>query len=164
MRVEHSIDIEAPPEVVWSVTADIEGWPEWTPTVKSVSCVSAAPFGLGSIARIKQPAQPEAEWVVTDFENGRRFVWESRRRGLHFVGTHEISQNSKGAKNLLRAEAKGILAFLLWPVLTLTLQRALSVENQGLKKKPSKLLALKMPNILLVTYACRRGSACRQAK
>ena len=139
MRVEHSIDIEAPPEVVWSVTADVERWPEWTPTVTSVHRVGTEPFGLGSVARIKQPAQPEAEWVVTEFEHGRRFAWESRRSGLHFVGTHEISPNRAGAKNLLRVEARGILAFLLWPVLKRATQRALAAENQGLKKKAEQL-------------------------
>jgi uncharacterized protein YndB with AHSA1/START domain len=134
MRVEHSMDIDAPPELVWQVTEDVEQWPEWTPTVTSVVRLSAEPFGLGSVARIKQPAQPEAEWVVTEFETGRRFAWESRRKGLHFIGTHEVSANGTGTKNLLRVEARGALAVLLWPILKVATRRALVAENKGLKK------------------------------
>jgi uncharacterized protein YndB with AHSA1/START domain len=142
MRVEHVIQIDAPPHVVWSVTTDVERWPEWTPTVTSVRRVGSEPFGLGSVTRIKQPAQPEAEWVVTAFENGRSFSWESRRPGLQFVGTHVISDDGAGTTNLLRVEATGLLAILLWPVLRRATQRALSAENAGLKRKAEQVAKL----------------------
>lgn len=139
MRVEHVIHIDAPPETVWRVTEDVERWPEWTPTVTSVQRVGSSPFGLGSVARVKQPAQPEAEWVVTAYERGRRFAWETRRTGLHMIGTHEISPEGSGTKNLLRVEANGPVAVLLWPVLTFAIRRALSDENQGLKKRAEEV-------------------------
>jgi uncharacterized membrane protein len=134
MIVEHTTHIEAPPEVVWRVTADVERWPEWTPTVTSVKRVGEGPFGLGSVARIKQPGQAEADWAVTSFEPGRRFAWESQRMGMRMVGTHEISPEGQGTKNVLRVEANGALAVLLWPVLGLAMRRALKDENEGLKK------------------------------
>ena len=67
MRVDDVIHIDAPPEVVWAVTQDVGRWPEWTPTVTAVTRVDQGPFGLGSVARIKQPLQPQAPWVVTEF-------------------------------------------------------------------------------------------------
>lgn len=134
MTVEDAIYIEAPPDVVWRVTVDVERWPEWTPTVTSVVRVGQAPFGLGSIARIKQPGQPEAEWVVTAFDPAERFAWETRRTGLHMVGTHEISPEGAGTRNVLRVEARGPLGVLLWPVLRPAMRRALSEENGGLKE------------------------------
>jgi uncharacterized protein YndB with AHSA1/START domain len=133
MTIEHAIHIGAPPDVVWRVTEDVERWPEWTPTLTSVTRLDEAPFGPGSIARIKQPGQPEAEWVVTVFEPGQRFEWETRRPGLRMVATHEISPAGAGTKNVLRVEAKGPVAVLLWPVLGLVMRRALAAENVGLK-------------------------------
>ena len=129
------IHIAAPPERVWAVTCDIERWPEWTPTVTSVTLVTKTGFGLGSVARIKQPMQPEAEWNVVVFEPGRRFVWESRRTGLRFVGIHEIHAEDSGTKSILRVEAYGFLALLMWPILRVATGHALALENTGLKTR-----------------------------
>lgn len=141
MIVEHTIHIEAPPDVVWRVTEDVERWPEWTPTVTSVARTDQAPFGRGSVVRIKQPGQPESEWVVTEFEPGERFAWETRRPGLRMVGTHELSPDGSGTKNLLRVEARGPVAVLLWPVLRPLTRRALSDENGGLKRRCEQISA-----------------------
>jgi uncharacterized membrane protein len=133
MIINHEIHIAAPAERVWEVTCDIERWPEWTPTVASVMRVDQADFGLGSVARIKQPMQPEAEWKVIVFEPGCRFAWESRRTGLRFVGMHEIHAENSGSRSILRLEATGLLAILMWPILRLATGRALAQENRGLK-------------------------------
>ena len=133
MRVEHTIHIEAPPERVWAVTRDVERWPEWTPTVTSVRLVGRGPFGPGSVARIRQPLQPESEWVVTEYAEGRRFAWRTRRRGLRMTGTHDVSAEGSGTRNTLGLDAEGVLAALLWPVLRLAVRRALAEENRGLK-------------------------------
>ena len=135
MRVDDAIHKAAPPDVVWAVTEDVERWPEWTPTVTSVTRLENGPFGLGSVARIKQPGQPEAEWTVTEFGSGQRFSWETRRLGLHMTGTHELSPDGAGTKNVLRVEAKGVVAVLLWPLLRFAMRRALSAENRGLKAR-----------------------------
>lgn len=135
MRVEQSIRIEASPEVVWEVTRDVERWPEWTPTVTSVRRIDRGTFGPGSRARIKQPLQPESEWVVTEFEPGRRFAWETRRTGLSMTGTHEIIPEGSGTRSVLRVDAAGVLARLLWPVLRPAVRRALFDENRGLKRR-----------------------------
>lgn len=135
MKIEDVIHIAAPPDVVWMVTEDVERWPEWTPTMTSVKRVGAGPFGLGSRARIKQPAQPEAEWVVTDFAAPCRFAWQIRRPGLRMRAAHELAAEGEGTRNLLSVEAEGILALLLWPVLRLAMRRALREENTGLKAR-----------------------------
>jgi hypothetical protein len=134
MTVEDTIHIEAAPDVVWRVTEAIERWPEWTPTVTSVVRVGQGPLVPGSSATIKQPGQPKAQWVVTELEPGRRFVWETKRRGMQIVATHEISPEGAGTRNALRVEARGLVTVLLGPILRLALRRALSVENAGLKR------------------------------
>jgi len=135
MRVDHAIHIEAPPEVVWEVTRDVERWPEWTPTVTSVKRTDRGPFGVGSTARIKQPMQAEAEWVVTEFAPGRRFAWRTRRRGMRMTGIHQLIPEGEGTRNVLSVEAEGAVALLLWPLLRLAMRRALADENRGLKAR-----------------------------
>ena len=92
-------------------------------------------FGLGSVARIKQPAQPASEWTVTEFARGARFAWESRRRGLRMKGIHEVSPDGAGTRSTLRVEAGGVLAMLFWPFLRVVMRRALRDENRGLKER-----------------------------
>jgi uncharacterized protein YndB with AHSA1/START domain len=133
--LEHRIHIAAAPDLVWRVTVEVERWPEWTPTVKSVARVGGAPLGVGSVVRIRQPGQPEAAWVVTAYEPRRRFAWETRRRGLRLVATHELLPEAGGTINVLRLQATGPLAVLLWPVLGFALRLALSRENVGLKQR-----------------------------
>jgi hypothetical protein len=135
VKIEHEIHIRASPAIVWSVTADVERWPEWTPTVTAVRRIGSGAFGTGSTVRIRQPGQPESEWVVTVFEPGVRFAWATRRSGLVMVATHEISGEGAGTRNLLRVDASGLLAVLLWPLLGLAMRRALADENRGLKRR-----------------------------
>lgn len=135
MIVEDATHIDAAPELVWAITTDVERWPEWTPTVTAVARIGEGPFGLGSVARIRQPMQPESDWTVIEFERPRRFSWETRRPGMHLIGTHEISPDGAGTGNLLRVEARGFLAAVLWPVLRLAMGRALRDENRGLRER-----------------------------
>ncbi len=135
MRVTNTLHIDAAPAVVWAVTRDVERWPEWTPTVTAVRLVDGGDLAVGSVARIRQPMQPESEWVVTELEPGRRFVWETRRTGLRMVGGHEIEPDGDGTRNVLTVEASGALAVLLWPVLRLAMTKALADENRGLKAR-----------------------------
>lgn len=135
MIVSNVIHIDARPEVVWAVTCDIERWPEWTPTVTAARLVGDRAFGIGSVAQIEQPMQPLSDWRVTEFRDGERFAWETRRTGLHMVAAHEMTPDGAGTRNTLRVEATGPLALLLWPVLRWGIGRALRDENRGLKTR-----------------------------
>jgi hypothetical protein len=135
MTVDDLIHIDASPDIVWAVTEDIERWPEWSPTMTWVKRTTPGTFGVGSVARIKQPMQPEAEWVVTEYVRGRRFAWHTRRTGIHFTGIHEVAPHGNGTQSRLCVEADGPAAVLFWPVLRAAMRRALSQENQGLKKR-----------------------------
>lgn len=143
MRVTDTIHIDAPVEVVWAVTVDLERWPEWTPTMTSVSRLDGGPLEVGSRARIKQPMQPIAEWLVTELAENRRFAWGTGRRGVHITATHELVPEGATIKNVVHADAEGALARLLWPLLRIALRRALVQENRGLKRRCESESALR---------------------
>jgi uncharacterized membrane protein len=133
--LEHSIVIQAPQSVVWRVTIDIQQWPEWTPTVKSVTRVDDGPFDLGGAAWIKQPGLPEAKWVVTELTPGERFTWETRVRGIRMIATHVLSTEAAGTRSEVRLEMSGVIARLLWPLIGVPARKTLERENAALKAK-----------------------------
>lgn len=134
MILRHSLDISAPPELVWRVTVDVEQWPQWSPAIQSVKLLGEGPFAVGTRALIKQKAMAPAVWTVNDLTPGRSFSWETRKRGMRMVGTHEVIPIEHGTHSILSLEITGPLGLLLLPVLSLAVTYALSIENHGLKK------------------------------
>ena len=132
MIVEDSIRIEAPTSVVWTVTMDVDRWPEWTPTVRTVRRLDGHPLAVGSVVRIDQPMQPRTDWTVTVLEPERVFSWRTVRRGLTLVATHTLRADGAATRNTLSVEASGAWARVLAPLLRPALRRALRAENEGL--------------------------------
>jgi hypothetical protein len=133
MMLENQKHIDAPQSIVWSVTENIQRWPQWTPTVENVKRLDDEPFGVGSTALIKQPGLPEAEWRVTELTKGEGFTWEARILGIRTVATHELAPVGTGTRSILRIEMFGIAAALLWPLIRASAQKSLEQENAGLK-------------------------------
>ena len=135
MKLKSVLYIDAPPSVVWTATEDVERWPEWTPTVKSVRRIDQGPFEKGSSARLKLPALPESTWTVTALTPRERFTWESRVVGIRMIATHKMRAADAGTESVVRIEMTGPVATLLWPVLWRTLRHRLEQENLGLKDR-----------------------------
>jgi uncharacterized membrane protein len=135
MRISHQIPIDAPADTVWAVTMDIERWPDWTPTVRAATRLDDGPLKVGSVARLSQPMQPVAEWVVTEMVPGRLFSWQTRRPGLDMIATHRLQPQGSATENTLQVDCKGALAWLLWPLLRVAIGRALADENRALKHR-----------------------------
>lgn len=133
MRLERTIEIAAPPSVVWDVTADVERWNQWTDTITSIEWVEGDSIAVGNRARIKQPMQPLATWEVTEAEPGRSFRWRTRNLGATFVGIHAVEPSATGTKATLGIEASGLGAILMYPMLALALPGVLKKEAAGLK-------------------------------
>jgi hypothetical protein len=147
LRASNVMRVDAPAEIVWAVTVDLERWPEWVPTVTAVTRLDDGPLKRGSVTRLEQPMQPPALWVVTVLEPERRLAWESRRRGLRFVATHDLLADGSATTSTLTVEASGVMAVLLWPLLRIALSRALAAENQALKYRcEARRAALRTPD------------------
>ena len=77
VHVEESIEIDAPPDVVWGIVADHERWPEWFSAVASVE-VTLGATGVGGGRKVKAgPAGPmsfEEEFTAWD-DPGEDGTW-----------------------------------------------------------------------------------------
>lgn len=90
--------------------ADVERWPEWTPSVRSIKRYDAGPLVLGSRAHIEQPKLRPADWVVTRIEQGRGFDWMTRAPGLAVTGGHWIEAMPMGSRVTVSIKLEGLLS------------------------------------------------------
>jgi uncharacterized membrane protein len=77
--------------VVWAAYADVERWPEWAESFRSVRYVDGDSLKPGARVRIEQPKLPTAEWTVRDVEPGRSWTWVSKAPGIESTAVHEIT-------------------------------------------------------------------------
>ncbi len=145
MKFEHTIDIDAPAQVVWSTWADVEHWPDWTTTATSVERLDDGPFGRGSRVRLKQPSLPAANWVVTEYREGETFAWEYRAPGNRVVATHVVQPLEGGStRATLRVEMSGLFPAVMRPWLSRLTRRNLEIEAAGLSAE-SRARAARRP-------------------
>jgi uncharacterized membrane protein len=134
MITDASIEIDAPPAVVWDVFADVERWPTWTASVTSLRAVDG-PLEVGKRFEIKQPRFPKLTWTVTTLDVGSSWAWRSRSVGNTTIATHWVEPIDGGARTLVRQRIEqtgplGGLVGLLFRGLT---KKYLELEAEGLK-------------------------------
>src|SRR5262249_4702286 len=93
-----TVEIGASPQRVWAVLSDIERWPEWTPTVRSIQRLDNGPLAPGRRARIRQPKLPPADWQVTALHEGSGFTWVTRSPGVSVTARHAVEAIEGGSR------------------------------------------------------------------
>src|SRR5436189_4297166 len=109
MEYRITVDIDAPPDVVWAVMSDGERWHEWTASVRSVRRLDKGPLRIGSRALIRQPRFPPAMWQVTAIEPGHSFTWKTGAPGLWVFGHHSVVPIDGGTRVTLSLEFAGAM-------------------------------------------------------
>lgn len=133
MRFESELLIAASTEIVWDLTIDVESWPRWTPTMRSVELLDPPPVQIGSRARIEQPRSPASVWTVEVLEPGRRFVWATSLGGARMVAGHELTAEGDGCRNRLTVDLEGRGSGLLGRLVGKQIQAAIVTENDGFR-------------------------------
>lgn len=134
MRWEHAQTIDAPAERVWAVTVDVDGLPSVTPTVTSVERLDQGTLTVGSRVRLKQPRQSAAVWTVTELDEGRSFVWQTKRLGMTMIGIHAIEElDASSCRNILALELTGWGSRLLGALIGKSVHTAIATESAGFK-------------------------------
>ena len=135
MRIEHQLDIESPPSVVFALTIDVERWPSLTPTVTTVERLDDGPLRVGSQARLKQPGQRPTVWTVTALEPDRLFAWSATTFGMHMTATHLVAATPTGTSNTLRIDLSGWTAPIFGRLGRRKLLQTLATENDGFRRE-----------------------------
>ncbi len=135
MRVEVTVGISAPPEVVWAVLSQVESWPEWTASITSVRRSGPDPLQVGSRVRIKQPRFPATVWTVTDLAEGERFTWAATSPGVNTRASHRVVGTAEGSRATLSIDQAGVLGRLVGRLYGGLTRRYVAMEAAGLKQR-----------------------------
>lgn len=134
MKIENSVEIEAPIDRVWEITLDVEDWPNHTPTMTSIKRIDPdGPLKVGSEVRIKQPGQRAKTWTVTALDLRSRFAWSARFMGTTMTANHYLKASGEGTTNTLRVDIEGRIAPLVGAMIARPIRKAIETENHGLK-------------------------------
>jgi uncharacterized protein YndB with AHSA1/START domain len=130
-----AVDIDAPPEAVWSVMSDVERWHEWTASISSITRLEPGPLVVGSRAHVRQPKLRPADFVVTALVPAREFTWVTRSPGIGATARHGVEPIGGGTRATLSVRFEGLLSGLVvWMYGKLT-DEYLALEAAGLKKR-----------------------------
>ena len=130
-----SVDIAAPPPVVWAVMRDVERWPEWTTTVTRIERLDSGPLTVGSRLRIRQPKLLPADWTVTEIADDRGFKSITRGPGISVTAHHWIAPIERGSRVTLSIQFHGALGGLIARLTRRLNTEYLGIEAAGLKRR-----------------------------
>jgi carbon monoxide dehydrogenase subunit G len=140
VHFEQTIEIAAPPERVWQVLTDVERWPEWARSTRSLTFERGDRIAVGARAKIGLAGSMAATaWEVTALDEGRSFVWESRQPGLRNVAGHYVEPSGAGTRVKLTIDISGPLGALMRPYLAYVTRRNVGWEIEGLKQRSEAL-------------------------
>ena len=137
--LSRTVEIAAPAQLVWSVMADVERWPEWTASVSRIVRLTPGPLAVGSRLRIHQPKLAPATWRVVEVERDRYFVSESVTPGLRVIAHHSIEPVGAKSRVTLSVRFEGLFAVLLARLTRNLNKRYLTMEAVGLKERCESL-------------------------
>ncbi len=137
---EDSIEIAAPPELVWDVFSDVQRWPEWTASVTSLVGQDGPALAVGRRFAIKQPGMQKLVWQVTEIDPGSSWTWVQRSPGVLVSARHYvIAQPGGGTLVRQQLDQRGVLGALVGRLMVKKTKRFLELEAQGLKARSEQL-------------------------
>lgn len=134
MRYVREESVNAPAERVWQLLVDVEGWPNWTESMREIKRLDDGPLAVGSQARVTQPAGRPLVFTVTDLEPLRNFTWVARQPGLSFEAVHWIEDTGEGVRTRLEFAASGPLGWLAGLIGGSRVRSYVDMESAGLKR------------------------------
>ena len=134
------IEIDAPPDLVWSVMRDIDRWPEWTPTVTSIRKLGKGPLVVGSRLVIKQPKLPPSVWKLTVMDDkARSFDWTTGFPGMLLTASHRVEPTDGRSRAHLSIRFSGVFGPLFARLTKGINDGYLALEANGLKERSESL-------------------------
>ncbi|OBH48492.1 SRPBCC family protein [Mycobacterium mantenii] len=140
MFTEDSVEIDAPPQLVWEVFTDVEHWPDWTASVTSLTGLDGPGLAVGRRFAIKQPGMSKLVWKVTDIDPGTSWTWVQSSPGVRVTARHDVVARP-GGRTLVRQQLdqRGVLGALVGRLMAKKTERFLDLEGQGLMARSEQL-------------------------
>lgn len=129
------VDVEASPDALWKVVAEVERWPAFIATMRRVERLDGKEPGPGSLVRIAQPRMPVLTWRITEWTPGRSFAWQSTSGGVTTTGTHAVAPRGDGSSLTLGIDQTGLLAPLVGLLTGWQTRRYVEVEAMSMKRR-----------------------------
>ncbi|OOG37207.1 SRPBCC family protein [Polaromonas sp. A23] len=131
MQVEHSVLVNAAPERLFSLYADVSNWNRWDPDTKASSI--GGPFQAGTRGSLTPTKGNTVPMLLTSVVSDRSFTVEVRIPLFRMVFEHELLPMEEATKVIHRVTFSGALAFLLGRVIGSQLNKGLPVTLAKLK-------------------------------
>jgi len=113
MHFSSTIDIDAPPALVWDLLTDLPSWPTWNTTVVRTE----GEVRLGAKVAVTVTANPGRTFpvTVTEMDPPRRMVWRGGMPLGLFSGTRTYSLTTDGDSTTFAMEESysGVMAPLI---------------------------------------------------
>ncbi|GAC1637175.1 MAG: hypothetical protein NVS4B2_25900 [Chloroflexota bacterium] len=87
-KTEHSEETTAPPEAVWDLLTDAEGWASWNPGLSWARL--DGPFQNGTTGRTKPAKGPQGTFTIVEVRQKVSFVNEAKLPGARMRFLHRI--------------------------------------------------------------------------
>jgi Polyketide cyclase / dehydrase and lipid transport len=133
MQFEASTQINASSATVFSLYANVPGWPTWDPDVKSASLTGA--FVSGARGVIVPHGGPKSEIVFTEVVKGEKFQAQCKLPLCLMRFEHELEEvKGTGTKATHRVIFEGSLAPVFGRLIGSGMRKTLPNALAGLKK------------------------------
>ena len=131
MKVEHSVLVNAAPERLFALYADVPNWNRWDPDTKASHI--DGPFQAGTTGSLTPTKGNSVPMLLTSVVPNRSFTVEAKIPLFRMVFEHELLP-ADGATNVVhRVTFSGPLAFFLGRIIGSQLNKGLPVTLAKLK-------------------------------
>ena len=135
--------VAATAETVWEILVDFERWPEWNPSVPSISGEDRLGSTLSMTLAMPRRPSAKVKAEITELVPERRFCWHGNIGGDRlFAGTREFEIASQPDDTVLVTHVETVTG-LLFPVFRAVMGSAIQEHhdnlNSALKERAEKM-------------------------
>jgi len=131
MQVEHSVLVNAAPERLFALYADVPNWHRWDPDTKASSI--QGPFQTGTTGSLTPTKGNTVPMLLMSVVPNRSFTVEVKIPLFRMVFEHELLPSNKATTVIHRVTFSGVLALLLGRIIGSQLNKGLPITLAKLK-------------------------------